>query len=370
MNVLFLTFTYPTPESPTAGIFVREHARAAARDNDVAIVHLDRGAGRFRIDDASDAEFPTLRVRYPRSPLAYPLHFAGALLALRRLSKRGFDPDVIHAHVFLAALPPLLLRPLFRRPVVVTEQWSVFLPQDPATLSPLMLRAARIALRRAAFVLPASRALQRGMEALGIRARYRVVPNVVDTTLFHPGDVHEHERARLLFVGMLYKAKGIETLLDAVSRVARIRPIALEIVGDGPDRGALEQLAHELALDDVVTFAGLRPKPEVAERMRESDLFLLTSRYDNNPCALIEAQASGLPAVASDVGGIPEILEGGGGLLAEPQNAASVAHRIEEALERDFDRHAIARRADERWSMASVGAELTRVYKEAAEDGA
>lgn len=368
MNVLFLTFAYPTPEAPTAGVFVHEHARAAAAHCDVAVVHLDRGAGPYAIEERAGEEFPTLRVRFPRSRLAYIRHFTGAVAAVRRLRRRGFVPDVIHAHIFLAALPPLLLRPFFRAPVVVTEQWSVFLPEDPAKLSRPMLAIARLALRRAAFVLPASLALQRGMESLGVRARFRVVPNVVDTSLFHPDGERASGPERLLFVGLLYEAKGIETMLAAVELVSKRRSnIRLDIVGDGPGRADYERIVRERGLEEVVVFAGLQPKAVVAQRMREADLFLLTSRYDNNPCALIEAQASGLPAVGTRVGGIPEILDDGGGLIADAGSPESVAARIEEALDGRvaFDRRAIAQRARERYGKDHVGALLRQTYDDA-----
>lgn len=369
MNVLFLTFTYPTPESPASGVYVKEHARAAARHANVAVVHLDRGGSRYAIEDVHGEEFPTVRVRYPRTKLAYPLHFIGAIAATRRLRRRGFVPDVIHAHVFLAALPPIFLRPFFRRPVVVTEHWSVFLPEDPASLSPPMLRIARAALARAAFVLPVSSALQRGMEALGIRARFRVVPNAVDVSLFAPSDrSHENGDLHLLFVGLLYPAKGVDTLLDAVALVRDRRGgVQLDIVGDGPERANYERRAADLGLSDVVRFVGRQPKDDVAERMRAADVFVLTSRYDNNPCALIEAQATGLPAVATRVGGIPEILEAGDGLLAEPGDPESIANRIVEALDgaRAFDNAAIARRARDRYGMDAVGDQLGDVYADA-----
>jgi glycosyltransferase involved in cell wall biosynthesis len=367
VKVLHLTFAYPTLDRPANGIFVREHVLASSRSAQVAVIHLDRGGGRYSIDPLPGEPFPALRVRYPRSRAAYPLHFIGAYAAFRRLRRTGFAPDLIHAHFFPAALPPLLLKPLFRLPVVVTEQWSVFLPEDPATLSPALARLARFAFRRAAFVLPPSDALRRGMVACGIRARYRVVPNVVDTELFTPRAHLPGEPRRLVFVGLLYDAKGIPDLLAAIAVLARTQSdFVLQIVGDGPGRAAYETLSHEHGVDRIVTFLGFHSKPEIARLLQEADLFVITSRYDNNPCALIEAQASGLPAVATRVGGIPEIVDAASGVLAEPGDPQSIAASIGDALNRlgEYDRDAIARRARERYGVLRIADLLAEIYAE------
>jgi glycosyltransferase involved in cell wall biosynthesis len=370
VKVLHLTFAYPTPQNPGNGIFVRDHVLAAARSNEVALVHLDRGGGAYAIEPLAGEDFPALRVRYPSSRLGYVAHFAGAYAALRRLRRSGFEPDVIHAHFFLAALPPLLLRSLFRAPVVVTEQWSVFLPEDPARLSPFFVHVARIALRRAAFVITVSDALRRGMVAAGIRANYRIVPNVVDVQLFRP-EPHEPGRPRrLVFVGLLYEAKGVPDLLRAVAALASRRDFVLELVGDGPQRREYEQLAASLGLADVVHFLGFRTRREVADLLRKADLFVLTSLYDNNPNALLEALACGVPAVATRVGGIPEIVGAGDGLLAEPGDPVSIAKAIAAALDHleRFDHEAIALAARRRFGPEAVGAALNEIYAAAGRD--
>ncbi len=90
---------------------------------------------------------------------------------------------------------------------------------------------------------------------------------------------------------------------------------------------------------------------------------MLASRFDNNPCVLVEAQAAGLPIVASRVGGIPEIVERNG-LLAEPEDVDALAGRILEALAGlgAYDRSAIAARAKERFDVEHVGRMLADVY--------
>ena len=365
MKVLFLTSSYPVPEHPWLGIFVREHARAAARSADVAIAHIDRSEGvrAIRVEKGGDDEFRSVRVRYPSSPapVSYAANVAAAVVAYRRLR---FEPDVIHAHFFLAGAPAVVLGRLLRKPVVVTEQWSVFLDDDPMTLSPAMRRVARFTYDRADTVMPVSSALRDGIRAIGTRADLRVVPNVVDTARFHPDGTPVRER--LMGVGGLYDAKGWEELFDALARLrARGRVVGLDIYGDGVLRTSLEQRAARLAIGDLVTFHGWRPKEEVAAELRRSRLFVITSRYDSNPCAVIEALASGVPVVGTSVGGIPEMVRHGDGVLAEPANPESIADAIENALSRSWDRQAIARSAAERYGLGPVGAAFGSVYEEA-----
>jgi len=363
LRVLFLTTSYPTAASPAEGIFVLEHARAAARHADIAVLHLDRSGG-FGVERVADAEFPTWRARYPARPvpLTTTAHLAAAAVGYRGVRRSGFDPDVVHAHFFLAGVPAVLLR----RPVVVTEQWSIFLREDPMRLTPLLRRAARFAFERAELVLPTSEALRRGIEREGIRGRFRVVPNTVDTELFHPNGGHA-ESPRLVAVGLLYHAKGYEFLLEAIARVGR--KLRLEIVGDGPLRGQLEALTDELGVRDRVAFRGLLPKPEVARALREADALVLTSRYDNNPCAVIEGLASGLPVVATAVGGVPELIDDGNGLLARPEDPESISGRITELLDGldRYDSAAISEAARERFGRARVGDQLAQAYAEALE---
>jgi colanic acid/amylovoran biosynthesis glycosyltransferase len=374
MKVLFLTASYPVPEHPLLGIFVKEHARAVSPHCDLAVVHLDRNPatrGVPRLDDVADEEWPTIRARYPRSPapLSYAANLAATAAGYRRLRNRGFVPDVIHAHFFLAGVPALALGRVLRKPVVVTEQWSTFLPDDPMTLSPLMQRVARATFTHADMVLPVSDALRDGIRSLGVSAEFRVVPNVVDVRQFHPGPQTDRNGRpqKLIGVGGLYHAKGWEFLLEAVALVARDRhDFTLDIVGDGELKGEHESLAGKLGIADLVTFHGWLPKADVAARVRDADLFVLTSRYDSNPCAVIEALASGVPVVGTAVGGIPDMVGEGMGLLAAAQDPESIAGQLRLALDRrgSWDRAAIARRAGARYGAEHVGATLAGIYEE------
>jgi glycosyltransferase involved in cell wall biosynthesis len=362
VRALFVTTGYPTPASPAGGIFVREHGLAVAPHADVAVLHLDRSphhAGLPRVVRVEDDALPTWRVTYPWSPtpVSVALHFAAAAQGWRAVRRAGFRPDLVHSHFFLAGVPGEVLARALRVPAVITEHWSVFLPDDPMELTPLLRHGASFAYRNADVVLPVSRALRSSMEAHGLRARrFEVVPNAVDTELFTLGEGPRN--GRLLAVGMLLDAKAYDVLLPAVATL----DVGLDIVGDGPLRGELEALAHSLGIADRVTFHGVLPKPEVANLMRQAELFVLASRYENNPCSLMEGLASGLPVVATAVGGVPELVTETNGRLARPGDAQGLADEIRAALDGTYDRAAISADTHCRYGAATIGDMLADVY--------
>jgi glycosyltransferase involved in cell wall biosynthesis len=366
-RVLFLTTSFPSDESPAAGIFVLEHARAAAPHAEIAVLHLDRrhDARGITVHRDEKSEFPTWRARYPYRPTALSAfaHIAAGVLGYRAVRRAGFDPDLLHAHFFLSALPAALLP----RPLVATEQWTIFLPEDPGVLTPALRLSARAALRRARMVMPVSESIAAAMRRAGIRGPFRVIPNAVDTSLFTPGP--GGGGARLVTVGLLGPQKGIDVLLRALAQLReRRRDVHLDIVGDGPGLADYEALTSQLGLTEAVAFRGLLPKEKIAGILAGSDLFVLASRFDNNPCVLVEAQAAGLPIVSTRVGGIPEIVDGFGALV-ERDDPEALAGRIAEVLAgiEGFDRAAIATRARERYSTEKVGRELAEVYRSVAE---
>ena len=369
-RVLFITTSFPSADGPAIGVFVLEHARAVAPHAEVTVIHLDRrhdAARRIEVERDHDAEFPTWRVRYPYRPtaLSAAAHVAAGFAGYRAVCRAGFEPDLIHAHFFLSAIPGALLSALHGKPLVETEQWTIFLDEDPGRLTAPLRLGARLALGRAKLVMPVSESLAAAMKAAGVRGPFRVIPNAVDTSIFHPASGATGDGRRLVTVGALNHQKGVDVLLEALVQARRERPaLHLDIVGDGVDRADCEALTHRLGLDEAVTFHGIRPKPEIAELMRNSDLFVLASRFDNNPCVLVEAQASGLPIVATRVGGIPEIVDGDG-LIAEPEDAEGFAAQLGSALGQleGYDRAAIAARARARYDFGPIGEAFADVYR-------
>lgn len=125
---------------------------------------------------------------------------------------------------------------------------------------------------------------------------------------------------RLLFVGRLAAVKGLPVLFEALKAVIARRPDTyLTLIGDGPDRAMLETEARAMGLSDHVTFAGYKSQSEVAEVLQQVDALVLPSFAEGVPVVLMEAMAAGLPVVATQIAGIPELVEQGeSGILVPP----------------------------------------------------
>jgi glycosyltransferase involved in cell wall biosynthesis len=208
------------------------------------------------------------------------------------------------------------------------------------------------------------------MQVYGIRTRMQVVPNVVDTSQFHPPLTEKRggrSSAQILVVARLDPVKGLDSFLAALARLSEGGvKFNAGLVGDGPERGSLQKLAKQLNLEDRVTFYGVKSRGEIAEMLRRADLLALTSYWENQPVVLLEALASGLPVVAARVGGIPEFVKPELGVLIEPGNIQNIADGLMAVLEHldDYDSQAIARFARANFSYEVVGGRFSQIYAE------
>jgi glycosyltransferase involved in cell wall biosynthesis len=139
-----------------------------------------------------------------------------------------------------------------------------------------------------------------------------------------------HQGQQLLFVGRLAAVKGVPLLLEAMAALApRFPALRLSLIGDGPERAALEAQARALGLAERVAFHGYRSQTEVAEALPEADVFVLPSFAEGLPVVLMEALAAQVPVVTTQIAGVPELVqEGVSGRLVPPGDAAALAEAI------------------------------------------
>lgn len=163
-----------------------------------------------------------------------------------------------------------------------------------------------------------------------------VVPNILDLARFQFDDKKpfEAEAPHLVVTRNLEKIYAVDTVLNAFAIVQKQYAGArLTVAGSGPEKSALKTLAETLNLQSSVVFTGRLDPEQIADLYRQADLLLNASTVDNSPNSLIEALASGVPVVSSNVGGIPDlVVDGESALLVPPQQPEQLADAVLQVL--------------------------------------
>jgi glycogen synthase len=347
MRILVLNYEYP-PLGGGAGVATAALAQGLVeRGVRVDVVTASAGADAERratareAEEVADAGLRVYRVRSRRvgvheaGMVGAASYLVNALPMVRQLLRTN-QYDALHVFFSLptgALLPFLNLRGI---PVVVSLRGSDVPGYDPhhagvQRMHRLLKPLTRWIWRRANRVVALSESLGRLTTHTLPGLRYAVVPNGVDLKLFHPPEVVRQPGTtpvRCLAVARLVERKGLGCLIRAFALLERGR-FQLDIAGDGPDRQALQALAAHHGVAEEIRFLGSLSRAVVAERYREADLFTLPSTAESFGNVFAEALASGLPIVASQVGGIPDLVEHGhNGLLVSPGDPHALAQAI------------------------------------------
>ena len=234
----------------------------------------------------------------------------------------------------------------------------------------------RQTLKQAQLICPVSQDLARSIQNFGAASGFCVVPNVVDTDLFQPvtAPVHsaEHPFQWLHISSLSDEQKNISGMIRAIQKLrqqtAANETFEVQIVGDGNPEPH-QALVDALGLQDCITVHGEVSLEVVAEKMRTADALLLFSRYENFPCVIPEAWASGIPVLSTDVGGIREHLTEDRGELIESEDEAALAKSMLHWMQRPntFDQEDLRTHAMKHFSMAAVGKAYSDVYRESVE---
>ena len=348
MKVLFLTHSFPRTEGDAAGSFLLRLA-VALREEDVQ-VHVVAPAAAGYPSSGEISGIPVERFRYaPRSfeKLAYTgtmaqdvaaswsarlalVGFLGSDFVHAVRARRTVEPDVVHAHWwFPNGVVGTWVGALSHIPLVTTLHGTdVRLARTVGVAKPLFSHV----LKHSAAVTTVSRWLQEETQKLVPSVRPTVAPMPVATDLFSPGAGRDGQR--LLFVGRLNNQKGADQLLRALSLMKS--PATLDIVGDGPDRGALEERGRSLGVTPRLRWHGQLPQPALASLYRSAAAVVVPSIDEGLGLVAIEALLCETPVVAFDSGGLTDIIQHEKtGLLVKPGDPAALAQTLDELLARD-----------------------------------
>lgn len=277
------------------------------------VVALDGETGcRERLDPGLDIAFPA--VGAPKNAmLANAWRFRGLL--------RQWRPDVLVTGNWGAIEFAMANLPAYTRHLHVVDGFG---PEERETQIARRVLIRRLVLGRGRVIVP-SRTLERiALDQWKLSRRVvRYVPNGIDLARFAAPPRGATELPVIGTIAALREEKNIGRLIRAFAEATRLCPARLVIVGDGEERPKLETLAAELGVAASVTFAGHRTDTPML--YAGFDIFALTSDTEQMPLSLIEAMASGLPVVATDVGDVRSMLAPENGPFVGPKDDAAVA---------------------------------------------
>jgi glycosyltransferase involved in cell wall biosynthesis len=258
-------------------------------------------------------------------------------------------PDIVHSHGYVADVIVGLVRAVSRVPTASTTHGFTGGGRKNRAYEWLQVRS----LRRFDCVAAVSSSIRSRLVAEGVRdERVHLIRNALAPS------AHELSRSdarrelgipddvvAIGWVGRISHEKGLDVLVSALGGLANLS-FRVVVIGEGRERGAVEELANTHGVASRVHWAGSRP--DAGRFMRAFDIFALTSRTEGTPITLLEAMHASVPVVACAVGGVPDVISGTEGLLVSPDRPEELASALREALARPHEAATRAGRATER----------------------
>lgn len=381
MRIALFTDTFFPVVNGVANTVHRSAQRLVGMGHDVAVCtvsHLSKQALESKAGCGITVfTLPSMNALiYKEARVTYPGGFSKKYM-------RAFAPDVIHTHSpLLVGMEAIWSAEALGVPLVGTHHTfldhylkHIFL--DYAQVRMLSWKGTVWYYNHCDAVISPTRSLADGLRTYGLKREPLIVPNPVDLDFFAPAadpSLKAQLKASLgirgtalVYMGRVSYEKSIDQLIAALAVVARSKPdTALLIVGDGPETNGLKRLAASAGVADRVIFTGYRLGATLVAALQAADIFVLGSKSENMPLAVLEAMATGLPIVSVASLGMNEIVRSGeNGFLLPPDRPDEMAACLIDLIDDEPKRKRLARASRElarQYSDLASTVRLTEIY--------
>lgn len=382
-KILWLASWYPNRLAPLNADFIQRHARAVSLYHEVDTIFVVRDAeGKVtksvKEETIREDQLTQHIIYYYSRRMAIPVadRFFSQLKYDRLFKKhirqyireKGL-PSLVHLHVGMkAGLLAMWMKRTYKTPYIITEHWTGFLPEAAERfegLSSYLQKKWKQLLAGASGISVVSAYLGRHLSSLPVSMPpVKIIPNVVDTTIFYPVKKEKRDITQFIHVSGLGFQKNPEAILEAFAKVKKINP-SFRLTIFGPYNERIISLVKEAGLSAQVNLQTEVPQQELAHSVQRADALILYSRYETFGCVVIEAQASGVPVIVSDIAVMQELVrDGKNGILVKQYDPSALAGKILWFMENQeiFDKAGIAEESAARYNYAITGKTFSDWY--------
>lgn len=383
--ILWLASWYPTRLDVFPGDFIQRHAKALALYYPVHVLHIAKDVNGditkdVLIEENINGNLHETIIYYHPTKTGFSL--LDRIFSTRKFLKVGknFIKDVcvqqasIFIHVHVAMRHGLLARwakESLSIKYIITEHWTGYYRSAyPAHLRPSKWywMATKNIFRHAYYFYPEVKRMGELINKTITAIPYKPVSNSVDTTLFYADNKkdNEFEIFNFIHVSTLSYQKNIDGILRVIERCSMQNiPVHFTLVGPASN-DVITKIKRSPALLKITTLTGALPYDLVAGQMRKANALLMFSRYENQPCVILEALCCGLPVISTNVGGIAEVIDNSNGILIESENEDELCKALNAMIKTYsiFDRNKIALEAANAYSYETTGRQILEYYQQ------
>lgn len=311
LHILFLSSWYPSRVDLTNGYFVQKHAEAIATKHKVTVVFSigDKNIkSKYEIVDLCMNNVNTKIIYFKKTKNVFINTFR-KLKALNIGLSKTLPFDIIHGNIiYPIGVFIWVISKLKKKPYILTEHWTGYLPDDSNSLSQIKKEIVRKIVKDAEFIIPVSFQLQEAMKQLNINGNYKVIGNVIDTSFFYP--LHAiSDKFTIVHISTLNDSqKNISGILNVIQKLTKLKiDFVIKIIGSDNLLETQKKIYDLQIPSEKIILENVKSSKEIAKILQKANLYISFSNYETFGIVMVEALACGVPVISTNTGILTEL---------------------------------------------------------------